>query len=75
MHLKAFTKGSLRTNRHCSTDGARNYVYGANIGAVQRSASSAEGVRKQFISGYSNDTLPNLWDLSRTRNKNLIAAD
>jgi 3-mercaptopropionate dioxygenase len=41
------------------------HVYGANIGAVRRSTYSPEGVPKPFISGYSNQTLPNLWDLSK----------
>ena len=42
------------------------HVYGANIGAVQRSVYLEDGTRKPFISGYSNSTLPNLWDLSKT---------
>ena len=41
------------------------HVYGANIGAVQRSVYLEDGTRKPFISGYSNSTLPNIWDLSR----------
>ena len=41
------------------------HVYGANIGAVERSVYLPDGTRKPFISGYSNGTLPNLWDLSR----------
>jgi len=41
------------------------HVYGANIGAVQRSVYLEDGAKKPFISGYSNTTLPNLWDLSR----------
>lgn len=41
------------------------HVYGANIGAVQRSVYLEDGTRKLFISGYSNTTLPNLWDLSK----------
>lgn len=40
------------------------HVYGANIGAVQRHTYPAEGGRKTFVSGYSNTTLPNLWDRS-----------
>lgn len=43
------------------------HVYGANIGAVQRSTYDADGVSKPFISGYSNETIPNLWDLSKER--------
>lgn len=41
------------------------HVYGANIGAVQRSTYLPGGTRKPFISGYSNTMLPNLRDLSR----------
>lgn len=40
------------------------HVYGANIGAVRRSVYQPDGQRKLFISGYSNSTLPNIWDLS-----------
>ena len=40
------------------------HVYGANIGAVQRSVYPAEGGRKRFVSGYSNRWVPNLWDRS-----------
>src|ERR1700722_161102 len=35
------------------------HVYGGNIGAVTRSVYPAGGGRKTFISGYSNDVLPN----------------
>lgn len=41
------------------------HVYGANIGAVSRSVYPAEGGRKTFISGYSNDVLPNFWNVSK----------
>ncbi|WP_118182572.1 cysteine dioxygenase [Paraburkholderia phosphatilytica] len=37
------------------------HVYGANIGAVERYVYPEDGPPKRFISGYSNDTLPNLW--------------
>jgi len=40
------------------------HVYGANIGAVHRSVYQPDGTRKAFISGYSNTSLPNIWDLS-----------
>jgi len=40
------------------------HVYGANIGAVQRSTYDAAGTPKRFVSGYSNQTLPNVWDRS-----------
>ncbi len=41
------------------------HVYGGNIGAVQRATYQADGREKPFVSGYSNDSLPNIWDLSR----------
>lgn len=41
------------------------HVYGANIGAVSRSVYLAGGGRKAFISGYSNDVLPNIWNVSK----------
>jgi len=37
------------------------HVYGANIGTVQRHVFADDGSRKSFVSGYSNDWLPNLW--------------
>jgi predicted metal-dependent enzyme (double-stranded beta helix superfamily) len=37
------------------------HVYGANIGTVQRHVYAADGAIKPFVSGYSNDWLPNLW--------------
>ena len=48
------------------------HVYGANIGAVERSTFDEAGRPKPFISGYANASLPNLWD--RSRNPVLIAA-
>lgn len=41
------------------------HIYGANIGAVHRSTYPLNAPPKPFISGYSNETLPNLWDLSQ----------
>lgn len=41
------------------------HVYGANIGAVRRSSFDESGRSRPFISGYSNTTLPNLWDASQ----------
>ena len=41
------------------------HVYGANIGAVERSTYDAVGRPKRFVSGYANTTLPNLWDRSK----------
>lgn len=40
------------------------HVYGANIGAVRRATYDPAGRPKPFVSGYSNTTLPNLWDAS-----------
>lgn len=41
------------------------HVYGANIGAVKRHVfDAATGARKDFVSGYSNTTVPNFWDRS-----------
>lgn len=41
------------------------HVYGANIGAVRRAVYLEDSSEKAFISGYSNSSLPNLWDLSK----------
>jgi len=41
------------------------HVYGGNIGAVSRAVYLPDGQQKTFISGYSNRTLPNIWDLSK----------
>jgi predicted metal-dependent enzyme (double-stranded beta helix superfamily) len=41
------------------------HVYGANIGAVERSTYDRDGKPKRFVSGYANLTLPNLWDRSK----------
>jgi 3-mercaptopropionate dioxygenase len=42
------------------------HVYGANIGAVRRHTyDPATGAPKEFISGYHNRTVPNLWDRSK----------
>jgi predicted metal-dependent enzyme (double-stranded beta helix superfamily) len=41
------------------------HVYGANIGAVARHIYNARtGRQKHFVSGYSNDAVPNLFDRS-----------
>jgi len=41
------------------------HVYGANIGAVRRHVfDPATGSPKDFVSGYSSDRVPNLWDRS-----------
>jgi predicted metal-dependent enzyme (double-stranded beta helix superfamily) len=42
------------------------HVYGANIGAVKRAMFNADtSIPEYFISGYDNQTVPNLWDRSR----------
>lgn len=39
------------------------HVYGANIGAVRRHVYDPDSVAtKEFVSGYSNSMLPNIWD-------------
>ncbi len=40
------------------------HVYGANIGAVRRHRLDDAGVMHDFVSGYDNPVLPNLWDRS-----------
>ncbi len=41
------------------------HVYGGNIGAVRRHTFDAEsGAPRLFVSGYTNQALPNLWDRS-----------
>lgn len=54
-------------NAHDDRPSVSVHVYGANIGAVNRLSYNAEGGSKSFISGYSNATLPNLWDLSKEK--------
>ena len=41
------------------------HVYGGNIGAVTRSVYACGAGRKTFVSGYSNDVLPNIWNVSK----------
>ena len=42
------------------------HVYGANIGAVRRHTFDAStGQAKEFVSGYHNLQVPNLWDRSK----------
>lgn len=40
------------------------HVYGANIGAVRRSVFLSDGSSKTFVSGYANDSVPNIWRIS-----------
>lgn len=53
------------TNAHDDRSSVSIHVYGANIGAVERSTYDAAGTPKRFISGYANAALPNLWDRSK----------
>lgn len=42
------------------------HVYGANIGAVRRHTfDGATGQPREFVSGYHNAAVPNLWDRSK----------
>jgi len=41
------------------------HLYGGNIGAVRRHIYEPTGQVKPFISGYSSETVPNIWDRSR----------
>jgi predicted metal-dependent enzyme (double-stranded beta helix superfamily) len=43
------------------------HVYGANIGALQRSAYEPDGTSRAFVSGYSNTELPNIWGCSKEK--------
>ncbi len=38
------------------------HVYGANIGAVERSSFDTAGRARRFVSGYANSVVPNLWN-------------
>jgi predicted metal-dependent enzyme (double-stranded beta helix superfamily) len=51
-------------NAHDDRASISIHVYGANIGAVHRATYDNVGRRKPFVSGYSNTTVPNLWDAS-----------
>lgn len=53
------------TNAYDDRTSVSIHVYGANIGAVSRHTFNADGEPKTFISGYSNTTVPNLWDASQ----------
>ncbi len=51
------------------------HVYGGNIGAVERATYDAQGQPRRFISGYSSDVLPNLWDRSDNRARTAISPE
>ena len=53
------------TNPYADRVSISIHVYGANIGAVERATYDAAGAPRRFISGYANDTLPNIWDRSQ----------
>lgn len=40
------------------------HLYGGNIGSVSRHVYDLQGNEKSFVSGYSSDCIPNLWDRS-----------
>ncbi|MBK8064065.1 MAG: cysteine dioxygenase [Betaproteobacteria bacterium] len=62
------TVGDIHVVANAYTDRASIsiHVYGANIGAVRRHVFDAEtGAPREFISGYHNAVMPNLWDRSQ----------
>jgi len=61
------TIGDIHVVSNAGTETAVSiHVYGANIGAVRRHTfDPATGKPREFISGYHNTTVPNLWDRSR----------
>jgi len=53
------------SNAHADQTSISIHVYGGNIGAIKRHVYNAEtGEVKDFVSGYSNDHIPNIWDRS-----------
>ena len=40
------------------------HVYGANIGAIERSTYDIVGRPKKLVSGYAKQAIPNIWDRS-----------
>ena len=62
------TVGDIHVVANAYTDRASIsiHVYGANIGAVRRHVfDPATGAPREFISGYHNAVMPNLWDRSQ----------
>ena len=61
------TVGDIHVVSNAGTETAVSiHVYGANIGAVRRHTfDPATGQPREFISGYHNTTVPNLWDRSK----------
>jgi predicted metal-dependent enzyme (double-stranded beta helix superfamily) len=71
--LKAGTVGAVSprvgdvhrvANAYADRTSISIHVYGANIGAVERSTYEVDGTPRRFVSGYANRLLPNLWDRS-----------
>jgi len=61
------TLGDIHAVRNARADGpsVSIHVYGGNIGAIRRSTFRPEdGTSKPFISGYTSNVVPNLWDRS-----------
>lgn len=61
------TLGDIHAVRNARSDGpsVSIHVYGGNIGAIRRSTFRPEdGTPKPFISGYTSNVVPNLWDRS-----------
>jgi predicted metal-dependent enzyme (double-stranded beta helix superfamily) len=58
--------GDIHRVRNALDDGVSVsiHVYGANIGAVRRATFGPAGEARPFISGYSSEFTPNLWDRS-----------
>jgi predicted metal-dependent enzyme (double-stranded beta helix superfamily) len=52
------------SNAHEDRVSVSIHVYGANIGAVRRATFGADRSPREFISGYSSDVVPNVWDRS-----------
>ena len=61
------TVGDIHVVSNAGTQTAVSiHVYGANIGAVRRHTfDPATGQPKDFVSGYHNTAVPNLWDRSK----------
>jgi predicted metal-dependent enzyme (double-stranded beta helix superfamily) len=56
--------GDIHTiaNAHDDRVSISIHVYGGNIGRIRRAViDPATGAEKEFVSGYSNTTIPNLW--------------
>lgn len=54
------------SNAYADRSSISIHVYGANIGAVRRHVfDPATGTPREFISGYHNTAMPNLWDCSQ----------